>query len=430
MPSISWARRSRRSRRSLAQRHLKDGMLVLYDVTSSYLEGRCCELARFGYSRDGRPDRPQIVFGLLCAAEGCPVAVEVFEGDIGDPKTLADADPQAEPALRAEAGGAGRRSRHDHQRRIDAELKPAGLDWITALRAPAIQALAAEGGPLQLSLFDERDMAEIASPDYPGRAADRLPQPRAGRRAGAQARRPDRGNREGSRQDPGGDDARPQPAPRRGQDRAQSRRRAGTAQGRQALPADHHRGNARLRRATTRRSPARRRSTASMSCAPRCRPRLLDAAQRSSPTRASPTSSAPSARSSRSTSTSAPSTIGWPAGCGRTSFSACSPITSIWHMRRKLAPMLFEDHDRPAAAASRASPVAHAQVSPAARAKARARKTDDGEPVHSFRTLLADLATLTRNTVRFGDNLPMIVLSRPTPIQQRAFDLLGVALAP
>ena len=101
-----------------------------------------------------------------------------------------------------------------------------------------------------------------------------------------------------------------------------------------------------------------------------------------------------------------------------------------WHMRRRLASLLFEDHDRPAAAVSRTSPVAAAQVSPAARAKARARETDDGEPVHSFRTLLADLATLTRNTVRFGDNLPITVLSRPTPLQQRAFDLLGIALAP
>ena len=101
-----------------------------------------------------------------------------------------------------------------------------------------------------------------------------------------------------------------------------------------------------------------------------------------------------------------------------------------WHMRRELAPLLFEDHDRPAAAASRTSPVARAEVSPAARAKARTRKTENGETVHSFRTLLADLATLTRNTVRFGDNLPMTVLSRPTAIQQRAFDLLGVALAP
>src|SRR5512134_2805676 len=101
-----------------------------------------------------------------------------------------------------------------------------------------------------------------------------------------------------------------------------------------------------------------------------------------------------------------------------------------WHMRRKLAPLLFEDHDRKAAAAARPSPVAAAEVSPAAHAKARTRKTDDGAPVHSFRTLLPDLATLTRNTVRFGDKLPITVLSRPTPPQQRAFDHLGVAIAP
>lgn len=102
----------------------------------------------------------------------------------------------------------------------------------------------------------------------------------------------------------------------------------------------------------------------------------------------------------------------------------------MWPGTCALAPLLFEDHDRPAAAAARPSPVAAAEVSPAAHAKARTRKTDDGGPVHSFRTLLADLATLTRNTVRFGDKLPMTVLSRPTPPQQRAFDHLGVAIAP
>ena len=101
-----------------------------------------------------------------------------------------------------------------------------------------------------------------------------------------------------------------------------------------------------------------------------------------------------------------------------------------WHMRRKLAPLLFEDHNRPAAAASRASPVARARVSPAARAKARARKTEDGEPLHSFRTLLADLATLTRNTVRITDKMPRTMLSRPTPLQQRVFDRLSVAIGP
>ena len=152
----------------LAQRHLKDGVLVLYDVTSSYLEGRRCELAQFGYSRDHRPDRPQIVFGLLCTREGCPVAVEVFEGNLGDPSTLADQVRKLRTRFRLKrivlVGDRGMITKA----RIDADLAPAGFDWITALRAPAIKALAAEGGPLQLSLFDERDMAEIVSDDYPG----------------------------------------------------------------------------------------------------------------------------------------------------------------------------------------------------------------------------------------------------------------------
>src|SRR5208337_2324764 len=128
----------------LAQRHLKDGVLVLYDVTSSYLEGRRCELAQFGYSRDHRPDRPQIVFGLLCTPEGCPVAVEVFEGNLGDPSTLANQVRKLRMRFRLKRivliGDRGMIT----QARIEADLGPAGFDWITALRAPAIKALAAE----------------------------------------------------------------------------------------------------------------------------------------------------------------------------------------------------------------------------------------------------------------------------------------------
>src|SRR5512132_861704 len=154
--------------RALARRHLKDGTLVLYDVTSSYLEGRCCELGQRGYSRDGRPDRPQIVFGLLCAADGCPVAVEVFEGDTADPQTRAVQIDKLKKHFGLKrvvlVGDRGTIT----SARIEEELKPAGLDWITALRSPAIQALADEGGPLQLSLFDDKDMAEISSPDFPG----------------------------------------------------------------------------------------------------------------------------------------------------------------------------------------------------------------------------------------------------------------------
>src|SRR4249920_857428 len=153
--------------KALARRHLKDGTLVLYDVTSSYLEGRCCELARRGYSRDGRPDRPQIVFGLLCAADGCPVAVEVFAGDTGDPKTLAtQIDKLKKRFGLAHVVLVGDRGMIT-QARIREDVAPANLDWITALRALDIKALA-EDGKLQLTLFDERNMAVITAPDFPG----------------------------------------------------------------------------------------------------------------------------------------------------------------------------------------------------------------------------------------------------------------------
>jgi len=152
----------------LARRHLAGGTLVLYDLTSTYLEGRCCPLARHGHSRDGRPDKLQIVFGVICSSAGCPIAVEVFAGNTGDPSTL---KPQIDK-LKARFGLARIAIVGDRgmitQARIDQDIAPAGLDFITALRAPAIRALAEDGGPLQLSLFDERDLAEIDSPDYPG----------------------------------------------------------------------------------------------------------------------------------------------------------------------------------------------------------------------------------------------------------------------
>src|SRR5271169_2223035 len=152
---------------ALAKRHLKGGTLVLYDVSSSYVEGRCCPLAKRGYNRDGKKGKAQIVYGLLCAADGCPIAIEVFEGNTGDPKTVADQVAKLKQRFALEhvvlVGDRGMIT----QARIDEDLRPAGLDWITALRAPALQTLA-NGGVLQMSLFDERDMAAITSPDFPG----------------------------------------------------------------------------------------------------------------------------------------------------------------------------------------------------------------------------------------------------------------------
>jgi hypothetical protein len=415
--------------RALARRHLKDGTLVLYDVTSSYLEGRCCELARFGYSRDGRPDRPQIVFGLLCAADGCPVAVEVFDGDTSDPKTLAVQISKLKKRFGLKrvvlVGDRGMIT----SARIEEELKPAGLDWITALRAPAIQALAADDGPLQLSLFDDRDMAEISSPDFPG---ERLVVCRNPALATERARK-----REDLLAASEKDLAKVQAATTRARNplrgAAEIALKAGAVLGRRKV-AKH------FRLTITEETLGFVRNDAAIA-----REATLDGfyvLRTSAPAEALDASATVLAYKSRAHVERAFRSLKSIdldirpvhhrlAGRVRAHVFLCMLAYYVqWQMRRKLAPLLFEDHDRQAAAVSRASPVARAQVSPAARAKARTRKTDDGEPVHSCRTLLADLATLTRNTVRFGDNLPMIVLSRPTPIQQRAFDLLGVALAP
>jgi Transposase DDE domain len=153
---------------ALARRHLHDGTLVLYDVSSSYVEGRCCELAQFGHSRDNRRDKMQIVYGLLCAPDGRPVAIEVFEGNTGDPSTVGNQITKLKERFGLKrvvmVGDRGMIT----DARIREDLEPAGIDWITALRAPSIQQLAAEDGPLQLSFFDERDLAEIESPDFPG----------------------------------------------------------------------------------------------------------------------------------------------------------------------------------------------------------------------------------------------------------------------
>ena len=159
--------RQARVEAKLARRHLAEGALVLYDVTSTYFEGRTCPLAQFGHNRDGKRDKVQIVFGLLCNAEGCPVAVEVFNGHTGDPTTLAPQVQKLQERFGVERvvliGDRGLIT----EARIRKDLQPAGLAWITALRTTAIRHLV-EQGTLQLSLFDERDLAEISSPDYPG----------------------------------------------------------------------------------------------------------------------------------------------------------------------------------------------------------------------------------------------------------------------
>ena len=151
----------------LAKRHLKDGSLVLFDLTSSYFEGVTCPLAKLGYSRDRKPGTLQVNYGLLCDARGCPVSVSVFEGNTGDPKTLL---PQVEK-LKKDFGltslvMVGDRGMISNVQ-IDAMQKMDGIDWITALKNGAIAKLA-EGGMLQPDLFDERNLISLTHADYPG----------------------------------------------------------------------------------------------------------------------------------------------------------------------------------------------------------------------------------------------------------------------
>ena len=156
--------------KALAQRYLKEGALVMYDLASVYMEGSQCKLAQRGYSRNGKRGKLQIEFGLLCNADGCPVAVEVFSGNTADPKTVGSQISKLRERFGLSkvvlVGDRGMLT----EARIQEEVEPAGLDWISALRGPAICKLV-EAGTVQLSLFEERDLVEIRDDAYPG---DRL----------------------------------------------------------------------------------------------------------------------------------------------------------------------------------------------------------------------------------------------------------------
>ena len=408
----------------LAQRHLKDGVLVLYDVTSSYLEGRRCELAQFGYSRDHRSDRPQIVFGLLCTPEGCPVAVEVFEGNLGDPSTLANQVGKLRMRFRLKrivlVGDRGMITKA----RIDADLKPAGLDWITALRAPAINAPAADGGPLQLSLFDERDMAEIVSDDYPG---ERLIVCRNPELAAERTRK--------------------RAELLEASEKALIKIRAMTERKRNPLRGEDKIA-LKVGAVIDRRHMAKHFDETGLTWSRKTEAIAAEAAldgiyviRSSLPGDGFPAAALVLAykglshaergfRDIKSGDLDVRPIHHRRAHRVRAHVFLCMlAYYVIWRMKRDLAPMLFKDDDPAAAAAQRSSPVAKAKVSPAARRKAINRRTEDGQPVHSFRTLLQDLANLTRNSVRFGDARPTTILSRPTPTQTRAFTLLGLKIA-
>ena len=425
--AMDWllARQDRIERR-LAGKHLADGSLVLCDVTSTYFEGRSCPLAKRGYSRDGKRGSLQIVFALLCAADGCPVAVEVFRGNTADPGVLGGQLQK----LRARFGLARVVVVGDRglltSARIREEVEPAGLDWITALRAPEVQKLAA-GGCLQMSLFDEQDLAEIESAElYPD---ERLVVCRNPLLAEERARK----RREllavtEAKLEQVAQAVRRKQRPLRGAariavraDRALRARKVGKHFDVRVTDDSfsYARNEARIAKEAAldgvyvlRTSVAKQRLSAADAVRAYKGLGRIERAFRSFKTvdlKVRPVHHRLAHRV-------------------RAHVFLCMLAYYVeWHMRRALAPILFDDHDPARAARARASPVAPATASPAARAKAAGRKrTRDGLPVHSFRTLLADLATLVRNRVQPTGAAPTDILTQPTPVQDRAFRLLDV----
>ena len=412
--------------KAIARKHLHDGTLVLYDVSSSYVEGRCCELARLGYNRDGKKGKLQIVYGLLCAADGCPVAIEVFEGDTGDPRTLAAQIDKVKKRFALErvalVGDRGMIT----QARLDAEIAPAGLDWITALRAPAIRTLV-EAGALQMSLFDQRDMAAITSPDYPG---ERL----------IVCRNPDLAReRTRKREDllaaTEADLAviaaavRRARSPLRGE--AEIALKVGAVVNRHKV-AKHFELSIGEASFSFHRKTEAIAAEAALDGIYVVRTNLPKKLLDDAATVGAYKSLARVERAFRSLKTvdiHLRPIFHWTTPRVRAHVLLCMLAYHVeHHMRARLAPMLYDETDHEAAAAMRASIVAKAERSEAARRKQTTGLTDDGLPVHSFQSLLADLATYARiqATTALNDKYVFTLHTRPTPIQQRAFALLAV----
>jgi hypothetical protein len=427
--ALDWLlERQERIEAKLAKQHLEDGTLLLYDVTSTYFEGRTCPLAAYGHSRDRKKGKLQIVFGLLCTAEGCPVAVEVFAGNTADPNTLSSAIEKVRSrfglsrvVLVADRGMLT-------EARIEAELRPTeGLDWITALRAPAIQDLLAEG-VLQLSLFDERDLAEITSAAFPG---ERLIACRNPLLATQRARK-----REELLQATEQELNKVLTATQRPKRRLQGSARIGVRVGRVlggSKMGKHFRytitdeGFTYARNAE---SIAREAATDGLYV---IRTSVeAEALEASAAVEAYKSLSTVERafRSHKSVDLEVRPIYHRAENRVRAHVLLCMLAYYVeWHMRRDLAPLLFDDHDRPSARAQRRSIVAPAKRSPAALEKIRTRRGPDDLPVHSFQTLLRDLATLTRNQTRVaGSTATFDQLARPTALQQRAFELLQVSL--
>ena len=411
---------------ALAAKHLAGGTLVLYDVSSAAFEGRTCPLGAIGHPKDGVRGRLQIVYGLLTSKDGIPVAIEVFNGNTGDPTTVASQVEKLKDRFGLTkvvlVGDRGMLT----AARLREDIVPAGLDWITALRAPQVKALVRDGN-LQLSLFDVQDLAEITSPDFPGERLVACKNPfleaeRARKReslltateadlakiaaACARARRPLRGKDKIAVR----------------ADRVLRRRKVakhftveiGDDSISYARDQDSIAAEAKLDGIYVVRTSVG--------------PGDLDSGEVVSSYKAL----AQVERAFRAFNTDLdirPIRHRTEDRVRAHGFLRMLSYYLSWHLQARLAPILFTDDDKPAAQAARTSPVAPAARSPRAQAKAATKHTPAAQPVHSFATLLSDLGTICLNTIAPADPaLPGFrLVTTPTALQRQAFELLGVS---
>jgi transposase len=410
---------------ALASRHLSEGTLVLYDVSSAALEGRHCELAHIGYARDGVKGRRQIVYGLLTSKEGCPVAIEVFEGNTADPATVS-----AQVAKLRERFGLSRVVLVGDrgmitEARIDQDLKEAGLEWITALRAPAIRKLA-EAGTIQLSLFDQSNLAEVSHPDYPG---ERLVACRNPILAGERRRK-----REALLAATEAELATIEGATKRHTRRLHGKERIGVRVGKvinRYKVAKHFLIEIGEEHFSFRRNEPRIAQEAALDGIYVIRTNVADDGLSSPEVVASYKRLQRVERAFRifNGDLAVRPIHHRKSDRVRAHLLICMLAHYVeWHMRERLAPLLFSEED-PEQAAAGPDPVTPPGRSPSAAAKARTKRTQDGLPVQSFPSLLRNLATIAANRIQptEGGIPPFDTITTPTALQERALGLLGVS---
>ena len=416
--------RQARVERALAARHLAAGSLVLYDLTSVYVEGSHCPLARHGHSRDHRPDRPQVEFGLLTDARGCPVAVEAFPGNTADPATV----EAAVEKLRARFGLTDIVLVGDRgmltSARIERLREIGGIGWVSCLRAPAIRSLV-DAGDLQLGLFDERNLAEITSPQFPG---ERLVVCRNPLLAHERTRK-----REALLV--ATEEALSRVAAMVGRGTLRTAAAIGLRAGR-VVDAKKMAKHFELEIADGVFAYRRRTDAIAEEAA-------LDglyvvrtsvSAERLGTSAVVETYKRLSAverdfRALKSDDLLVRPIFHYREDRVRAHLFLCFLAAYVrWHLEAAWAPLLYRDEAPPA----RTDPLGPPERSPGALRKERDHRTPEGFPVHSFPTLMGELATLTRNRVvpaGTDEQAAFEVLAEPTPLQARAFELIGVSPA-